>query len=476
MDGCLLLSGRVMNSDKNRWNLVIITADDLNADSVGWMGSNVGATPNMDAFAATCHQLRNCHTVIPVCQPSRAALMTGRLPHRNGALGFGPIRDDVTTLTEVMSRSGYFTAAINKIHHMMPPGKFQWDRSLEGSGKNPAALRAQFEQCLRAAAEQNKPFFINANSTDPHGPFPGKDTARSRNMDAAPVKLFSEAEIVVPSFLEDLPTVREEVARYFSAVRRLDQTFGELLAALRTAARLDDTVVAFVSDHGMAMPFAKATLYRNATWTPVLLRWPGMGTPLVNTDVRSNIDIMPTLLELLGLTIPSGLDGRSWVPLLTKEEQSNGGHVFTQIDSIHSGKRFPARCVRTKTRAYIWNAWVDGKTQFRAAVMSTRSSWKAMLEAAGNDPKLQARIDQLIYRSAEEFYDEEKDRDERNNLIADSQYQSEIAQLKELLLAHMEKTADPLAQQFRRVQGGAPKRLFSRWRNRGAKRRAGQHI
>jgi N-sulfoglucosamine sulfohydrolase len=454
-----------MDAQGKSWNLVIITADDLNADSAGWMGSGVGATPNIDAFAASCHQLRNCHTVVPVCQPSRAALMTGLLPHRNGAVGFGPIRRDVTTLTEVMSRSGYFTAAINKIHHMMPPEKFQWDLSLEGSGKNPAALRAQFEQCLKAAVEQKKPFFINANSTDPHGPFPGKDMARSRKVDAAPVKLFSGSEIVVPSFLEDLPTVREEVAQYFSAVRRLDQTFGELLVALRAAGRLDDTVIVFFSDHGMAMPFAKATLYRNATWTPVLLRWPGMGTPIVNNDMVSNVDIEPTLLELLGQETPSGLDGRSWVPLLTREKQSDHEYIFTQIDSVHSGKRFPARCVRTKTRAYIWNAWADGKTQFRVAAMSTRSSWKAMVEAAGNDPKLQARVDQLIYRSAEEFYDEEKDPDERNNLMAAPHYQSEIADLKSLLLAHMEKTTDPLAQQFRRVQNDAPG-LFSRWRNR----------
>jgi N-sulfoglucosamine sulfohydrolase len=455
-----------MSVQGKSWNLVIITADDLNADSAGWMGSRVGATPNIDAFAASCHQLRNCHTVIPICQPSRAALMTGRLPHRNGAVGFGPIRASVTTLTEVMSRSGYFTAAINKIHHMMPPGKFQWDLSLEGSGKNPAALHAQFGQCLKAAAEKNKPFFINANSTDPHGPFPGKDTARSREAAAAPVKSFGEAEVAVPSFLENLPAVRQEIAQYFSAVRRLDQTFGELIAELTAAGRLDDTVIVFVSDHGMAQPFAKGTLYRNATWTPVLVRWPGMGAPAINTDMLSNVDIVPTVLELLGLEKPDGLDGRSWVPIFRGEKQSGRDHVFTQIDSVHSGKRFPARCVRTKSRAYIWNAWADGKTRFRVAAMSTRSSWKAMVEAAGSDPKLQARVEHLIYRCREEFYDEEKDPDERNNLITDPHYESEIAELKALLLAHMERTDDPMAKRFRRVQNSAPKRFFSRWRDR----------
>jgi N-sulfoglucosamine sulfohydrolase len=460
-----------VNGQRKSWNLLIITADDLNADSAGWMGSSVGATPNIDAFAASCHQLHNCHAVVPICQPSRAALMTGCLPHRNGASGFGPVRANVATLTEVMNRSGYFTAAINKIHHMMPPQKFNWDLSLEGSGKNPAALRRQFEQCLKAAAESNKPFFINANSTDPHGPFPTKDANRAAQASAAPVELFTEEQIVVPSFLEDLPAVEQEIAQYFSAVRRLDQTFGELIAALRARGQFTDTIILFVSDHGMSMPYAKATLYRNATWTPVLLCCPGMAGRIVNNDMLANVDILPTVLDLLGLEKPDGLDGRSWLPLLRGEQEPAREHVFTQIDSVHSGKQFPSRCVRTKPRAYIWNPWADGKTRFRIAAMSTRSSWKAMLEVAAHDPKIRDRVNHLIYRCPEEFYDEEKDPDERRNVIADPRYQSEITQLKALLLAHMEETRDPLAPQFRRRQNPAPK-LFSRWRARRTRQRA----
>ena len=63
-------------------NLLIVTADDLNHDS--WFGSKVGATPNLDAFAATCVRFEHCHLAAPICQPSREALMTGRVPHRSG--------------------------------------------------------------------------------------------------------------------------------------------------------------------------------------------------------------------------------------------------------------------------------------------------------------------------------------------------------------------------------------------------------
>ena len=72
----------------------------------------------------------------------------------------------------------------------------------------------------------------------------------------------------VPRFLEDIPDVRREVAEYFAGVRRFDQSFGEAMAALKAAGRAEDTVVVFLSDHGMSFPFSKATVYRNGTWSP----------------------------------------------------------------------------------------------------------------------------------------------------------------------------------------------------------------
>src|SRR5205823_7553558 len=108
-------------------NLLIITADDMNADSPGFMGNPYGATPNLDAFAAGAVRFERCHVTAPICQPSRSAIMTGRVPHRNGALGFNPIRKDVPTLVEMLRDQGYFTAGINKLMHMAPKEKFPWD-------------------------------------------------------------------------------------------------------------------------------------------------------------------------------------------------------------------------------------------------------------------------------------------------------------------------------------------------------------
>lgn len=415
-------------------NLLLITADDLNADSMGWMGSKAGATPRIDAFAATCHRFEQLHVSVPICQPSRAAFMTGRVPHRNGALGFHPVRSDVPTLPVILQAKGYFLAAINKLKHMEPKDRFPWDLALDGSGKNPGQLRAHVEQCLKAAAEKKKPFFLNANITDPHRPFPAQP----------------EASAPLPSFLENVPDVRREVGQYFAGVRRFDESFGEILAGLKASGQEDRTLVAFLSDHGMAFPFSKATVYRNGTWTPLLLRWPGMGAPAVNRDLVSSVDLLPTILDVLGVEKPAGLDGRSLLPLLKGEPQEGRDHVVTHVNTVSSGAAFTQRCVRTKTRSYLWHGWPDGRRSFKVESMSGLT-FKALAAAGEKDPAIKARVEQYLHPAPEALYDLEKDPDERVNLVADPRYRADLDGLRRLLLSHMERTADPQLPAFRAV-------------------------
>jgi N-sulfoglucosamine sulfohydrolase len=432
-------------------NLLLVTADDMNADSTGFMGSKLGATPNLDAFAATAFRFEQCHVSAPICQPSRSAFMTGRVPHRNGALGFNPIRTDVPTLVELLRDRGYFTAAINKIEHMARKQKFPWDLALNGSGKDPAAFRAHVEQCLRGAKDKGKPFFLNANITDPHRPFPGAavgEKAKAKAKAAAkagapPTKIYKSADVVVPSFLEDIPDVRKEVAQYFTGVARFDQTFGGLMEALTKAGHADDTLIVFLSDHGMSFPFSKASVYRNGTWSPVVLRWPGMSTTGADrNNLVSSVDILPTILEVLGVPPPAGLDGTSWVPLVRGESQPGRDHVVTHVNTVSSGLSFVQRCVRTPTHSYMWHAWSDGATKFRVEAMSGLS-FAALAKAGKSDPRIAARVRQLQIGEPEMFFDLKSDPDERKNLFRDPSVRGEVERLRKLLIAHMERTQDP---------------------------------
>jgi N-sulfoglucosamine sulfohydrolase len=453
-------------------NVLFITADDMNFDSPGWTGNPLKLTPNLDAFAATSHQFLNQFVSAPICQPSRSAFMTGRVPHRNGALGFEPIRPDVPTLVTVLRGAGYFAAGINKLPHMMPESCFPWDLKFMGSGKNPDLLGKQTREALAAAKAAGKPFFLNCNITDPHRPFYGatarnaqKKKAARKNDDGVNgdepnevegvVVPLKPSEVTVPSFLEDIPDVRREVAQYYGSIKRLDLSFAQVMGALRDSGEAERTVVIFMSDHGMSFPFSKATVYFNGTKSPLLLRWPGMGSPQRRAELTSSVDLMPTLLELLRVHAPAGLDGRSLLPLLRGETQSGRDHVFTNVNSVSSGIFFPQRCVRTLDRALIFHAWAGPEASFRVEAMSGLS-YAAMAEAAKTDPRIKGRVDQLIHGEVLAFYDLTKDHDERRNEINNPAFAAEIAAMKQQLLGYMERTNDPQLANYRLALAGQP--------------------
>jgi N-sulfoglucosamine sulfohydrolase len=439
----LSAGGASAADSSKRLNLLIITADDMNADSGGWNGSKLGATPNLDAFAKTAHRFVNSHVTVPICQPSRSALLTGRVPHRNGALGFNPIRRDVPTLVEVLRDSGYYTAAIAKAVHMAPAEKFPWDAvGDQALGKQPTKFAEKFREVLAAAAKEKKPFFVNANICDPHRPF---ITAKTKADELDGARVYTPDEVTVPAFLEDLPRVREEVAQYCTTVSRFDVAFGLVMKELTAAGRDADTIVVFLSDHGMAFPFSKATVYHNGTWSPVLVRVPGMKEPQTRAEFVSSVDVMPTLLELMDVKPPAGMDGRSWVPLLRGETQPDRDFVVTHVNAVSSGKSFAQRCVRTKDRALMFHAWAGGPDKFRVEAMSGLS-FAAM--NASTDEKVRARVRQLVEGEPLMLFDTAADPAERKNLINDPRYANDVTELTTKLLAHMKRTDDPQTKAF----------------------------
>ena len=466
-------------AETTRLNLLFITADDMNADSPGWMGSKMGATPTLDGLAAQCHRFVNNHVTVPICQPSREAFMTGRVPHRSGGLGFNPIKPGTPTMVTTLQAAGYYAAVLNKIVHMKPDAEFPWNEKFDGSGKNPALLRQQFETTLKGATDAGKPFFINVNIQYPHRPFPGSKAIDKEEGDAAVPKgggqrakrnaakaeggkadnltrIYKPEEIEVPDFLEDIPPVRVEVAQYFTSVAHVDACLKGVLEALKAGGHEEDTIVLFMSDHGMSFPFSKATAYYNGTHSPVILKYPGMPAAATHEELVSSVDIMPTLLDLLALKHPESMDGRSWVPLLRGEKQDGRDYVITHVNTVSSGASLPQRCIRTKDWALMFHAWPDGTAKFRVEAMSG-ITFKALDEAGKSNERIAARVRQLRVGEPLMFFNESSDPGERNNAIADAHYSAEIQRLGALLFSHMEKTEDPQTANF--------KRAFEAWKS-----------
>jgi N-sulfoglucosamine sulfohydrolase len=445
--------------DMNKPNLVLITADDLNWNSVGAYGCKTPAcTPNIDALAAAGKRFDYAHVTVAVCQPSRGAMMTGRYPHRSGQEGFHHIDGKpVPLLPEVLREAGYLNGILGKIGHSTPKQAFEWDYHEDmpelGWGRDKERYRRFTQTFLNHAKAQQQPFFLMANAHDPHRPFHGNDadlSGRDGITYPVPSRVYSPEEVEVPGFLDDLPAVRQELAEYASSVRRCDDVVGVIVDTLKAEGVYDNTLIMFLSDNGMAFPFSKSNCYLHSTRTPWITCWPGHIEPGVcdREHFISGVDCMPTMLEAAGVELPPGVEGRSFLSLLTGGHERSRDKVFTQFHETWARDRYPMRCVQDKRFGYIFNPWSDGKRVFRNESQSGRT-FAAMQSACQQDRAVADRVRLFQYRVVEELYDFESDPDARINLIDDPRYATERSRLQAALEEWMVTYDDPALSAFR---------------------------
>lgn len=437
-------------------NLVLITADDMNWDSVGSNGCKVrDITPNLDRLATQGMLFREAHATVPVCQPVRATMSTGLYPIHSGCRGFEPIRAEVRTFNEVLHDAGYLISMMGKNPHYQPAAKWCVDYEVKADelkvGRSPEKFAEHTRRFLKMAKEQGKPFFHHVNAQDPHRPFLWSGEKQGGEGEFPGVsRVIKPEEVEVPAFLEDLPQVRQEVADYFTCVHRLDEVVGAVMRELEAAGVADNTLVLFFGgDHGMAFPFGKANVYAASSRATLILRWPGT-IPAGKADhehMVSTIDFAPTLLEAAGLPKLENIDGRSFLPIAKGGKQEGRDRVFTVFHRNSGNLSLEMRCVRTREAAYIWNAWSDGTSRYQAENMSGRS-WKAMLEASKSDPRMRERCDYYLFRRPEEFYVMDKDQAERSNLIDDPGKASKVEEMRKVLAGWMKQNQDPLLEAF----------------------------
>lgn len=441
-------------------NFLLITADDMNWDAVGAFGGPVpDVTPNLNHLASQGLRFQHAHVTAAVCQPSREALMTGRYPHRNGGMGFEPIWDHIETLQERLHRAGYLNGILGKVAHLAPVKKFSWDEQHDigdlGHGRDPSLYRHYAAGFLERAKLESKPFFLMANAHDPHRPFVGSEQERSHfggdiGSIPPPSMTFSPDDVTIPGFLPDIPELRLEISQYYNSCRRCDDTVGAVLDALDASGFAEDTVVMFLSDNGMAFPFAKTNCYLNSTRTPWIVRWPSVTEPgkLDDRHFISGIDFTPTVLDIAGLDPIEHIDGRSFANVLSGGADEARDLVFTVFHKTSAGNTYPMRGVQTRQYGYIFNAWSDGKTEFKNESQSGLT-WKSMDAAAKEDAGIAERVNDFQYRSPEELYDFESDPNALNNLIDDPDQQTRISVFRSILLDWMEGKEDPILEDFR---------------------------
>ena len=439
----LMLSiAAALHAEDPRPNVLFCIADDWGYPHAGVYGDKVVKTPVFDSLAKDGALFTHAYCAAPSCSPSRAAILTGQMPHRLEAGGnlWGSLPKKFSVFPDLLEATGY---------HIGLKGKGWGPGSLGDRTRNPAGPNYKdFNEFLKSVPK-DKPFYFWFGSSDPHRPY-DKGSGEKSGMKIEDVE--------VPPFLPDTKEVRGDILDYYFEVQRFDTDVGEMLKALETSGRSNNTIVVMTSDNGMPFPRAKTNLHDSGTRMPLAIRWPARiaGGKAIEHFV-SFIDFAPSFLEAAGLKAEPDMHGRSLFDLLI-HEPADRDKVFVERER-HANVRegdlsYPARSIRTKQFAYIRNfrpnLWPSGDPEYWKAVGPfgdiDGGPTKDVVTGGKDDPALKNFFRMSCEkRPAEELYDMEKDPHQLHNLADDTQYAETKKSLSRQLDDWMKATNDPRA-------------------------------
>jgi len=391
----LTLTSTLGATAPQRPNVLFIAVDDLR-DWVGYFGHNPQSkTPNFDRLAKMGLSFTRAYCASPVCNPSRAALMSGMRASTTGVyennIDFRPLIPADKMLTTAFRGAGYFVHGSGKIYHEAYRRRSEWDDYLEKEGSNPrvpagqsdgvggikfAKLNCQDEDLAdydianygiaSLAKKHDKPFFLAVGFHKPHMPW---------NVPRKWFDLFPLESIQLPPYLEsdldDLPPAairmarpesdhvpmlksgrwKEAVQAYLATIAYCDMNLGRLLDALEKSAYKDNTIICLWGDHGWHLGekhhWRKFTLWEEATRSPLIWVVPGLTKP--NTVSDRTVDFMsifPTLTDLCGIPTPTHNQGGSIRAILSNPQAA-------WIQPALTTYRYKNHTVRTPDWRYI---------------------------------------------------------------------------------------------------------------------------
>jgi arylsulfatase A-like enzyme len=436
-----------------RPNIVLFCSDQMRSDFVGAYNENsMTRTPNIDGMVRRGSSFRYAVTNQPLCSPSRACMITGLYATQTGewkiAVG---MRDDLPSLASVLRENGYSTNFIGKWHLMKADHKTH-----AGYGWVPPEHRYGFMDLWEGANEfehtthpyygtiwdtdgkeityqdeyridfitgravrflkqrHDKPFFLYVSQLEPHQQ---NDLGRM----VAP-KGYAERykNPLVPADLRNLPgDWQEQLPDYYGCVEKIDESVGTILKTLEEEKLLDNTIVAFISDHGCHFKIRNTEYKRSphdaSIRIPFIFQGPGFDHAAVRDEIVNMIDLTPTLLAAAGVAVPDSMKGHNVMPLLTSREAQDAwdNTAYVQISESMVG-----RSIRTRQWCYC----VADRSKRGTETPSSTQYEEYQMYNLADDPFQQV------------------------NLAGRQEYREEAAKLRQLLLKRMSEAGEEPAE------------------------------
>jgi len=414
-------------------DIVIFLTDDQSQLDASPYGSNL-RTPNMQRLAEAGLTFSRAFVASPSCAPSRAALLTGLLPARNGAEpNHAKPRAEIKKWPAYFQELGYEVVAFGKVSHYKHTADYGFDYFAHDTFHDPEGIPAAVKFLKERPRENAKPLCIFVGSNWPHVPWPTNSPG------------YKPAALTLPAGSVDTPATRRWRARYAAAVSKADDELGLTYDTAR-ATLGESTLFIFTSDHGAQWPFGKWNLYDAGIRVPLIVSWHGTVKPKQRTDAMvSWVDLLPTLVEIAGGKPPSNLDGKSFAPLLLGRATAHRDRIFTTHSGDGHWNIYPSRSVRTDNWKYIWN--LHPEFAFTTHIdlpgnLGQRGYFASWEVAAKTNAEAAAIVKRYHERPAEELYDLQTDPDEQHNLASDPRYTSQLKALRVELEAWMHAQGD----------------------------------
>jgi N-sulfoglucosamine sulfohydrolase len=436
-----------------RPNIILFVADDHGTDALGCYGNPVIKTPNLDRLAEEGVLFNNAFCTSASCAASRSVILTGLYGHTTGSYGhvhdyhhFSTF-DDVLSLPVILEESGYLTARIGK-YHVAPASVYHFMEVLEVDPRNTVEMA---EQCMDVF-QSSFPFFLYFCTDDPHRghPFtpepwdsPNSFGNKEEGYPGVETVFYDPEDVIVPSFLPDTRETREELAEYYQSVSRIDQGFGRLMSLLEETGKVENTIVIYISDNGIAFPGAKTTLYDPGIRLPCIVKEPGLKNKgIVNNAMISWADLTPTILEMAGVDLNEfDFHGSSFKNIIQEEEPEGWDEIFASHTFHEITMYYPMRVFRTRDYKLIWNMAWPMEYPFASDLWAS-STWQG-IHRSGVEKYGMRRVKDYLHRPEFELYDLRNDPDEVMNLAGKSEYHIILESMKLELKEFQKRTSDP---------------------------------
>jgi arylsulfatase A-like enzyme len=398
---------------------------------VGPYGQRI-PTPRMDQVAREGMVFHQAYSAAPTCSPSRAALLTGQLPHNAGMYGLAhrgwQLHDPSQHLATTLREAGYRTAMVG-VQHVST----QTTDVVAGLGYTdflgdgclaPETAQAGADFVRRhCEANPEQPFFLSVGFIETH--------TMSINEFLFGYPPDPDLPVAPAPTMPSTPDTRGEMGSYAAAALVADTAMGKVIDAVEAVGQTADTLLIITTDHGVAMPEMKCTLTDRGHGVMLILRGPGGFVGGVESDsLVSQLDLYPTICELAGIPKPAWLQGTSMLPLAADPSARIRDRVFAEV-TYHASYE-PKRTIRTDRYRYT-RRYDERRTPVLPNIDNSLSK-KLWVDNGYADHLL----------AGEELFDTLFDPNETVNLVEDCDYAGVVAQLSRELGENMRQTADPL--------------------------------